>query len=126
MPGLYNGVVARAVPMRLCACVPHIAPSGWPACSRACNRPINGSVTSAEARLVRGIDRVDAGWWAGRMAGLVAFVGREAELSRLLGALAGDTWLVLVTGDAGVGKTRFAGEGMARAGAGGMVAVRGE
>jgi DNA-binding CsgD family transcriptional regulator len=60
------------------------------------------------------------------MAGLVAFVGREAELSRLLGALAGDAWLVLVTGDAGVGKTRFAGEGMARAGAGGMVAVRGE
>jgi hypothetical protein len=59
------------------------------------------------------------------MAGLVAFVGPEAELSRLLGALAG-AWLVLVTGDAGVGKTRFAGEGMARAGAGGMVAVRGE
>ena len=60
------------------------------------------------------------------MAGLVAFVGREPELSRLLGALAGDAWLVLVTGDAGVGKTRFVGEGMARAGAGGMVAVRGE
>ena len=60
------------------------------------------------------------------MAGAVAFVGREGELSRLLGALGGDTRLVLVTGDAGVGKTRFAGEGMARAVAGGMVVVRGE
>jgi DNA-binding CsgD family transcriptional regulator/tetratricopeptide (TPR) repeat protein len=60
------------------------------------------------------------------MAGPVAFVGREAELSRLLGALAGDARLVVVIGDAGVGKTRFAGEGMARAAAGGMVMVRGE
>jgi DNA-binding CsgD family transcriptional regulator/tetratricopeptide (TPR) repeat protein len=33
---------------------------------------------------------------------------------------------VLVVGDAGVGKTRFAGEGMARAAAAGMVMVRGE
>src|SRR5215467_13658181 len=60
------------------------------------------------------------------MAGAVAFVGREGELSRLLGALDGDTRLVVVTGDAGVGKTRFAGEGMARAVAAGMVMVRGE
>ena len=60
------------------------------------------------------------------MAGAVAFVGREGELSRLLGALGGDTRLVLVTGDAGVGKTRFVGEGMARAVAAGMVVVRGE
>ena len=60
------------------------------------------------------------------MTGPVAFVGREPELSRLLGALAGGAWLVLVTGDAGVGKTRFAGEGMARAAVGGMVMVRGE
>ena len=60
------------------------------------------------------------------MAGAVVFVGREGELSRLLGALGGDIRLVLVTGDAGVGKTRFAGEGMARAVAGGMVVVRGE
>jgi hypothetical protein len=56
----------------------------------------------------------------------VAFVGRERELSRLLAALAGDARLVLVVGDAGVGKTRFAGEGMARAAAAGTVAVRGE
>ena len=60
------------------------------------------------------------------MAGPVAFVGREGELSRLLAALGGDVRLVLVVGDAGVGKTRFAGEGMARAAAAGMVMVRGE
>jgi DNA-binding CsgD family transcriptional regulator len=60
------------------------------------------------------------------MAGPVAFVGREPELSHLLGALAGDARMVLVTGDAGVGKTRFTGEGMARAAAAGMVTVRGE
>jgi tetratricopeptide (TPR) repeat protein len=60
------------------------------------------------------------------MAGPVAFVGRERELSRLLKALGGDARLVLVTGDAGVGKTRLAGEGIARAVAGGLVVVRGE
>ena len=42
----------------------------------------------------------------------MAFVGREGELSRLAGVLGGDARLVLVVGDAGVGKTRFAGEGM--------------
>src|SRR5262252_4908446 len=60
------------------------------------------------------------------MAGTVGFVGREGELSRLLEALAGGARLVLVVGDAGVGKTRFAGEAMARAAAAGMVTVRGE
>ena len=55
----------------------------------------------------------------------VGFVGRERELSRLEGALGGDARLVLVVGDAGVGKTRFAGEGMRRAAAGGMVCVLG-
>ena len=60
------------------------------------------------------------------MAGPVAFIGREGELSRLLGALGGDARMVLVVGDAGVGKTRFAGEGMDRAAAAGMVVVRGE
>jgi DNA-binding CsgD family transcriptional regulator/tetratricopeptide (TPR) repeat protein len=54
------------------------------------------------------------------------FAGREGELSRLLGALGGDARLVLVVGDAGVGKTRFVAEGMARAAASGMVIVRGE
>jgi DNA-binding CsgD family transcriptional regulator/tetratricopeptide (TPR) repeat protein len=62
----------------------------------------------------------------GIVAGPGAFVGREAELPRLQGALGGGARLVLVTGDAGVGKTRFAGEGMARAAATGMVVVRGE
>jgi DNA-binding CsgD family transcriptional regulator/tetratricopeptide (TPR) repeat protein len=60
------------------------------------------------------------------MAGPVSFVGREDELSALLGALGGDARLVLVAGDAGVGKTRFVAEGMERATAAGMVMIRGE
>ena len=60
------------------------------------------------------------------MAGPVACVGRERELARLMGALGGDARLVLIVGDAGVGKTRFAEEGMTRATAAGMVMVRGE
>ena len=56
----------------------------------------------------------------------MSLVGRDSELSRLLGALGGDARLVLVVGDAGVGKTRFVAEGMARAEAAGMVMVRGE
>src|SRR5215467_2702164 len=60
------------------------------------------------------------------MAGPAAFVGREDELSCLLEAIGGGARLVLVVGDAGVGKTRFAGEAMARAAAGGMVRGRGE
>ena len=67
-----------------------------------------------------------AGWWAVNMAGPAGFVGREGELSRLLGALGGDARLVLVVGDAGVGKTRFVAEAMDRAAAAGMVMVRGE
>jgi DNA-binding CsgD family transcriptional regulator/tetratricopeptide (TPR) repeat protein len=59
------------------------------------------------------------------MARPVGFVGRERELSRLEGALSGDARLVLVVGDAGIGKTRFAVEGMRRAAAGGMACVRG-
>jgi len=60
------------------------------------------------------------------MAGLVVFVGREDELSCLMGALGGRARLVLVVGDAGVGKTRFAEQGMARAAAMGMRMVRSE
>jgi DNA-binding CsgD family transcriptional regulator len=60
------------------------------------------------------------------MAGPAGFVGRENEMSRLLEALGGDTATVLVVGDAGVGKTRFVDEGMARAAAAGMVMLRGE
>jgi DNA-binding CsgD family transcriptional regulator len=73
-----------------------------------------------------GIDLVGVAWWGWHMAAPVAFVGRESELSRLLAALAGDARLVLVVGDAGVGKTRFVAEGMARAAAEGVVVVRGE
>jgi DNA-binding CsgD family transcriptional regulator len=60
------------------------------------------------------------------MAGPGALVGRETELSRLAGALGGDARLVLVVGDAGVGKTRFTGEGMAQAAAAGVVTLRGD
>ena len=77
-------------------------------------------------RLVAGgIDWKGPGWWGGCVAGSAGFVGRERELSSLRGALGGDTRLLLVTGDAGVGKTRFVAEGMRRAAAGGMVSVLG-
>jgi AAA ATPase domain len=49
------------------------------------------------------------------MAGTGVFVGRERELSRLQSALGERTRLVLVVGDAGIGKTRFVAEGLARA-----------
>jgi DNA-binding CsgD family transcriptional regulator len=59
------------------------------------------------------------------MAGWGAFVGRERELARLQSVLADKARLVLVVGDAGIGKTRFVGEGLRRATAGGMFAVGG-
>jgi DNA-binding CsgD family transcriptional regulator len=80
----------------------------------------------APAGLAAGIDRSGGGWWAVCMAEPLAFVGREGELSSLVGALGRDARMVLVTGDAGVGKTRFAREGMVRAAAAGMVMVQGE
>jgi len=91
-------------------------PAPTPAASATC-RPLPAEI---------GIDWRSAGWWAGYMAGPAGFVGRGSELSRLLGALGGDARLVLVVGDAGVGKTRFVGEGIARAAAAGMVLLRGE
>jgi ATP/maltotriose-dependent transcriptional regulator MalT len=60
------------------------------------------------------------------MSGSAGFIGREGELSQLLGALGDDARLVLVVGDAGAGKTRFVAEGMTRAAAAGMLTVRGE
>jgi len=72
-----------------------------------------------------GIDLGAAGWWGGRVAGSVTFVGREGELSRLWGALGGDTRLVLVAGDAGIGKSRLAAEGMRLAAAEQIPSVRG-
>ena len=56
----------------------------------------------------------------------MGFIGRESELRRLLGALGGEARLVLVAGDAGVGKTRFAAEGIDLAAAGGMAMLRGQ
>ena len=65
-------------------------------------------------------------WWGRCIAAPAAFVGREDELSHLLVALGGDTRLVLVVGDAGVGKTRFTGARMARAAVAETGTVRGE
>jgi DNA-binding CsgD family transcriptional regulator/tetratricopeptide (TPR) repeat protein len=59
------------------------------------------------------------------MAGTGAFVGREGELSRLRSALAERVRLVLVVGDAGIGKTRFVSEGLAQAAASGMSVISG-
>jgi DNA-binding CsgD family transcriptional regulator/tetratricopeptide (TPR) repeat protein len=72
-----------------------------------------------------GIDWKGPGWWGGCVTGSAGFAGRERELSSLRGALGDDTRLLLVTGDAGVGKTRFVAEGMRRAAARGMVTVMG-
>jgi DNA-binding CsgD family transcriptional regulator len=58
------------------------------------------------------------------MAGAGVFVGREGELSRLQSALAERARLVLVVGDARIGKTRFVAEGLRRA-AGGLITVSG-
>ena len=48
------------------------------------------------------------------MGGSAAFVGRDRELSRLRSEVGGDTRLLLVIGDAGVGKTRLVTEAMQR------------
>jgi DNA-binding CsgD family transcriptional regulator len=59
------------------------------------------------------------------MAGSDGFVGRSGELGRFRRVLAGDARLLLVVGDAGVGKTRFAGEALRAAAAGGVTAAWG-
>src|SRR5512132_3760601 len=59
------------------------------------------------------------------MAGTGVFVGREGELSRLQSALAERARLVLVVGDAGIGKTRFVSEGLAQTAASGMSVISG-
>ena len=46
------------------------------------------------------------------MTGSGVFVGREAELSGLRASLQGGARLLLVVGDAGIGKTRFVAEGV--------------
>ena len=94
--------------------------------SRATELALARHATSALLAAEKEIDGHAGGWWHGRMAGPAGFVGREDELSRLLGALGGDARLVLVMGDAGAGKSRFVDEGIARAEAMGMTMVRGE
>ena len=59
------------------------------------------------------------------MEGSAGFVGRRGELARFQDVLGGDARLLLVVGDAGVGKTRFVGEAMRRAASGGVVSVWG-
>jgi DNA-binding CsgD family transcriptional regulator/tetratricopeptide (TPR) repeat protein len=60
------------------------------------------------------------------VAGVVTgFVGRARELSHLQGTLGGDARLVLVSGDAGVGKTRFVGEARRCCESAGMVWISG-
>jgi DNA-binding CsgD family transcriptional regulator/tetratricopeptide (TPR) repeat protein len=53
------------------------------------------------------------------------FVGRRGELARFARALAGGTRLLLVVGDAGVGKTRFVTEALRAADADGVIAAWG-
>ena len=74
---------------------------------------------------VRGLTWGGVGWWAWWVAGSVGFVGREGELSRLQVAVGGDTRMLLVVGDAGVGKTRSVAEGLRRAAGSGVVVARG-
>jgi DNA-binding CsgD family transcriptional regulator/tetratricopeptide (TPR) repeat protein len=64
-----------------------------------------------------------AGWWATRVGGSPVFVGRDRELSRLRSEVGGETRLLLVMGDAGVGKTRLVTEGTRRMA--GLVAIWG-
>jgi DNA-binding CsgD family transcriptional regulator len=54
-----------------------------------------------------------------------AFVGREAEFARLDEAVARGGQLVLVTGDAGIGKSRLVAEGLRRAAGSGVVSFWG-
>ena len=59
------------------------------------------------------------------MGGSAVFVGRVWDLSRLRAIVGGEARLLLVTGDAGVGKTGFVTEGMRRVAVDGGVAVWG-
>jgi DNA-binding SARP family transcriptional activator/DNA-binding CsgD family transcriptional regulator len=77
--------------------------------ARGAGPPLREAVTVSPYRGLGSFEEQGAG-----------FVGREGELSRLQGAL-GEARLVLVVGDAGVGKTRFVTEGLRRT-AGGAVA----
>jgi hypothetical protein len=107
----------RADPQRGSSCLPRLG-QGRVMSGRRCR-------TGGLGWWRGGIDWTRSGWWAGCVTGSAGFAGRERELSSLRGALGGNARLLLVTGDAGVGKTRFVGEGMRRAAAGGMVSALG-
>jgi DNA-binding CsgD family transcriptional regulator len=72
-----------------------------------------------------GIDAGTTDWWAGLVGGSAGFVGRRGELARFKRALAGDARLLLVVGDAGVGKTRFVTEALRAAAGDGVIAAWG-
>ena len=59
------------------------------------------------------------------MAASTGLVGRAGELSRLRAVVGGNAWLLLVVGDAGVGKTRLVTEGMRRVAVDGVVTIWG-
>ena len=66
-----------------------------------------------------------AGWCACVVRRTAGFVGRRGELARFRRALAGQARLLLVVGDAGVGKTRFVTEAMRAAAADGRITAWG-
>jgi hypothetical protein len=79
-----------------------------------------GSASSAA------IDPGVVGWWAWGVGGSAAFVGRDRELARLRAVVGGgEARLLLVVGDAGVGKTGLVTEAMWRVAADGAVVVWG-
>jgi ATP/maltotriose-dependent transcriptional regulator MalT len=74
----------------------------------------------------RAIDPGVVGWWAWGVGGSPVFVGRDRELARLRAVVGGgEARLLLVVGDAGVGKTGLVTEAMRRVTADGAVVVWG-
>ena len=92
---------------------------------RVTRRPVTSTWRYGESPQDGTIDLRGVGWWAVRVGGSAAFVGRDRELSRLQAVVGGGERLLLVIGDAGVGKTRFVSEGMRRAAVGDVVSVWG-
>jgi len=83
-------------------------------------RAVCGSASSAA------IDPGVVGWWAWGVGGSAVFVGRDRELARLRAVVGGgEARLLLVVGDAGVGKTRLVTQAMSRVAADGTLVVWG-
>ena len=81
---------------------------------------LGGRCHCADMSLTGGVWAGGVGVWSAR-----GSLSAGRGVSRLRSALAERARLVLVVGDAGIGKTRFVAEGLRRAAAGGMVAVGG-